>query len=139
MNGVYVALCLPWSSRAATVATRPSTRPSASMTCQLVFPAACSAVAMNVDIPQTPLRVRNLWVTRRWGPDVDPDLVDLPGPAGSDNGKPKSYEPFWALSRVRADVPIRDSEVVALPELRFRHRLTKLSDGSLGLGRRRSQ
>src|SRR5437899_12984966 len=126
MNGVYVALCLPCSSRAAAVATRPSTRPSASMTCQLVFRAACSALAMNVDIPQTPLRVRNLWVTRRWGPDVRRTLLTYPGPAGSDNGKPKSYEPFWALSRVRAYVPIRDSEALASPELRFRQRLTKL-------------
>ena len=42
-----------------------------------------------------------------------PDHVDLPGPAGSDNGKPKSYVPFWALSSVRAYVPIRDSEDAA--------------------------
>src|SRR5215212_1611463 len=34
MKGVYVGLCLPWSSRAASVAIRPSTCSSASITCQ---------------------------------------------------------------------------------------------------------
>ena len=42
------------------------------------------------------------------GPVVCPDPVDLPGPAGLDNGKPKSYERFWALSRVEPIVPISE-------------------------------
>src|SRR5262245_51319471 len=33
MWGVYAGLCLPWSRRAASVATRPTTWPSASIKC----------------------------------------------------------------------------------------------------------
>ena len=46
MNGVYVALFLPCRRRAAADATRPSTRPSASITCHRVLAAADSAVAI---------------------------------------------------------------------------------------------
>src|SRR5581483_8768897 len=57
MKGVYCALCLPCSRRAASVAIRPRTLPSASMTCQRLSAAALVALAMNVDIPDKPFRI----------------------------------------------------------------------------------
>jgi len=47
------------------------------------------------------------------------------GSAGSDNGKPKSYERFWALSSDGAATPISEREAGA-PDSRFRDRLTEL-------------
>ena len=55
-------MCFPWSRRAAAVAIRPSTRSSASMTCQCPPSPTWRAVPMNVDIPETDLssfRARN--------------------------------------------------------------------------------
>jgi hypothetical protein len=86
---------------------------------------------MNVDIPETTLSK-----TR------EPMLGDFPpgqatSRAGPSNGKPKSYEPFWALSRpdtpwcdvvmpewARADKP--DRMVIGQAVFRFRDRLTKM-------------
>src|SRR5476649_927852 len=85
---------------------RPSTCPSASMMCQRALAAAESALAMNVDIPETTLSK-----TR------EPMLGDFPpgqatSRAGPGNRKPQSYECFWALSRV-ARQPLMGEEAPA--------------------------
>src|SRR4051794_36274886 len=59
MNGVYDALCLPCRMRAALVAMRPSTWPSASIRYQRTFLATSLTLAMNVDIPENLSPIEN--------------------------------------------------------------------------------
>src|SRR5438477_797712 len=75
---------------------------------------------MNVDIPQKPFTSPKFKGNPALVPGfVWPNLVGSPGPAGSDNGKPKSYEPFWALSRVGVFEPIRNGDTEQPSDLRF--------------------
>src|ERR1700730_5937753 len=81
-----MGLCLPWSSRATTAATRPSPSPSASIQSQRRLPVTRSAVAVNVDILDLPagiiITTRSQRALRAFNPLFafadEPDVGDFP-------------------------------------------------------------
>src|SRR5205823_10812597 len=103
------------------------TSPAASTTCQRAPAASCASLAMKVDIPFTAH-------SRASSPRGHPDYArvrNFPrselagagachlGPAVSDNGKPKSYERFWALSSSGTLPPINQREARVACRLAF--------------------
>src|SRR5687768_9397624 len=127
MCGVYTALCLPWSRRAASVAIRPRTIASASMTCH--SRATLPALGTN-----EPMRSSLAFTTAMGDRGATPAVSLVQRTANQeDNGDYGHCQAACRLPERAIDHAFGVAEGVVRqpPGLRFRQSLTKVSIGGV--------